>query len=152
MEKFECGQHKALGHRPIIGGEVTKPGRYTFPVALGNVVKRKGFSIITYTCGGSLINRWYVITAAHCHNKNTPITHANIGEWQFGIRWDCFAGNCLPRNQIIRVDKTIVHENFTKGRGEVKNDIALIKLTKKVEMRDYLIFICLPFGTGPYHL
>ena len=143
MEKFECGQHKALGH--IIGGEVTKPGRYTFPVALGNIVERK----ITYTCGGSLINRWYVITAAHCQSKTNPITHANIGEWEFGIRKDCFAGNCLPRNQIIKVDKMIVHENFVYSRKEVKNDIALIKLQKKVKMRDYLIFICLPFGTSP---
>ena len=45
VERFECGQHKTFGH--IIGGEVPKPGRYTFPVALGkdNTVNRLNISI-----------------------------------------------------------------------------------------------------------
>ena len=93
-----------------------------------------------------MINRWYVLTAAHCHKPTDPLDRANIGEWNFADRKDCEGGNCLPKNQLRVIEKTIAHENFITTKSEVKNDIALVKLRKPVEMNGKVHFVCLPFG------
>ena len=32
-------------------------------------------------CGGSIINRWYVLSAAQCGRSNTP-DYVRLGEWK----------------------------------------------------------------------
>ena len=49
----------------IIGGTTAKLGDYMYTALLGY----KNLAVegrIDYLCGGSLINRFYVLTAAHC--------------------------------------------------------------------------------------
>ena len=52
----ECGQRTILSN--IVGGTITKLGDFPYMALLGYDGK--------YECGGSLINKWYVLTAAHC--------------------------------------------------------------------------------------
>ncbi len=58
------------------GGKDAKKGAYPFVALLG--VKHGNRMI--YHCGGALINRRYVITAAHCQRPEMPIAEVVLGE------------------------------------------------------------------------
>ena len=58
----ECGQRLAQSN--IVGGEVAKLGDHQYMALLG--YQRQQGGKIEYGCGGSVINAWYVLTAAHC--------------------------------------------------------------------------------------
>ena len=58
-EKGECGNLEGFMHERIVNGKVANIGDYPYMALLKMVDGR-------YSCGGSLINKWYVLTAAHC--------------------------------------------------------------------------------------
>ena len=64
----ECGLKYTS--ESILGGETAKPGEFPFMALLGY---KKSNDQIIYGCGGTLINRYYVQTAAHCQNENQQI-------------------------------------------------------------------------------
>ena len=76
-ETAECGYRLSTGF--ILGGEDTKRGDYPFVASLG-YDKPSGR---IYGCGGALINRRYVLTAAHCHSRIQPIVEVVLGEHNF---------------------------------------------------------------------
>ena len=73
LRNDECGTtiHRFEFGVRIVGGELTKNGDFPYMALLGyrETKKSKKKGIITrtlYKCGGSLINKNYVLTAAHC--------------------------------------------------------------------------------------
>ena len=77
--KGECGTRATLSN--IVGGKRAKLGDYPYMALLGyeTFINSDGKEIKSYDCGGSLINKWYVLTAAHCmfqvagkHSKHYP--------------------------------------------------------------------------------
>ena len=61
-DEKECGENLDLNY--IIGGENATYGEFPFMALLS--IEFNGRFI--HICGGSLINRRYVVSAAHCHN------------------------------------------------------------------------------------
>ena len=49
-----------------VNGEIAPFGEYPWMALLGYDPLKKGGSDNFYVCGGSLINKHYVLTAAHC--------------------------------------------------------------------------------------
>lgn len=62
--KEECGLSTTISN--IFNGNVTKIGEVTYMALLGYFIADE--QRIEYGCGGSIINKYYILTAAHCLN------------------------------------------------------------------------------------
>ncbi|XP_066969398.1 phenoloxidase-activating factor 1-like [Macrobrachium rosenbergii] len=144
-----CGQGPSI--RRIVGGESTSPGDFPWMAVFG--YKEIGFDGIKYLCGGSVINERYVLTAAHCVTPELlsvqPLEVIQLGDWdlkQFGR--DCqgsFSGEiCADPSVNVTYEKIIIHPNYSK-RGYQSDDIALVRLSKKIDISGvYIHPVCLP--------
>uniref|UniRef100_A0A336MH57 CSON015271 protein n=1 Tax=Culicoides sonorensis TaxID=179676 RepID=A0A336MH57_CULSO len=103
----------------IFGGSKVKLGEYPHMVALGS----KSLGGFNCNCGGTLITRKHVLTAAHCIYSQTP-EFVRLGT--VNLSNDDF--------QEISVDRMEIHPGFS--RSSKKNDIAIIVLAQPVDISD----------------
>ncbi|CAH2094392.1 unnamed protein product [Euphydryas editha] len=127
----------------IIGGEI--PGLYELPWMALILVRDNG--IFKTQCGGTIINNKYILTAAHCVRRRRTAVVVRVGEYDINSKVDCQGEHpfrmCETHIQDIRVDKYIIHENFTSS--PTANDIALIRLKKPIDFSFKNVEpICLP--------
>ena len=98
-----------------------------------------------WVCGGTLINYWYVVTAAHCTSK---LTDVRLGEWTVGGYGsdETSPVDALPPVQEFRIgqDNILLHEEYERKFESTENDIALIRLPRKAELNAGVQFACLP--------
>lgn len=72
-KKAECGFSGNAEF--IVGGEDTKLGEFPWMVLLR---RKRANERVWWHCGASLINKWFVISAAHCGQ----VDQVRIGEWK----------------------------------------------------------------------
>ncbi|XP_017493308.1 PREDICTED: serine protease easter-like, partial [Rhagoletis zephyria] len=107
------------------------------------------------SCGGSLINERYLITAAHCVSKRMlpaswALTGVRLREWNQETERDCqidSRGNSLCAGLYLDVN---VEEQLCHPRYNVRtqaNDIALLRLQEKINFNYFVGPICLAMDT-----
>ncbi|XP_026332282.1 proclotting enzyme-like isoform X2 [Hyposmocoma kahamanoa] len=136
----DCGQREDEGGR-IVGGTEAKPGAWPWMAAIYlHGSKRREF-----WCGGTLVDKRHVLTAAHCtrDSKQRPFPAR-----QFSVRLgdvDLLRDDEPSRPVTLRVTAVRAHEQFS--RIGFYNDIAVLVLAENVQKSKYVIPICLPKGS-----
>lgn len=144
-----------MGSGQIIGGVVTKRGEIPFAALLGY---QQTSDRIEYKCGGTLINRRYVITAAHCQHprvKRLQISQVVLGDWDLEKDPDCRFSNCREAQRFdVGLNDVIVHEDWNPKKVVTDaNDIALIRLprpalTDAQDPDQLVVPACLKWNSG----
>ncbi|XP_070068215.1 serine protease grass-like [Drosophila takahashii] len=87
--------------------------------------------------GGSLINSGFVLTAGH----TASFKKVRLGEYDRESSSDCTPSGCIPSTFDIDIAESIIYPAFESE--SLQNDIALLRLAKKVTFSDYIRPICL---------
>lgn len=130
----DCGKRLQLSN--IVGGKKAKIGDYPWMALLGYDFGNLG---ILYVCGGSVINKHYVLTAAHCvKGTQQPLSEVVLGEHKVGTDPDCSRDrkHCNPPKITRKIDldrDVIYHENYQTPK-KFSNDIALIRINEAIPL------------------
>ncbi|XP_074599422.1 trypsin-1-like [Brevipalpus obovatus] len=128
----ECGTTYSRNSK-IVGGSDAKFGEVPWQAA---VVKRQYFNQ-KISCGGALINKKWVITAAHCVYR-TPTTNLRLRLGDYNLRG---AVEKYPHEEF-GVKRKVVNEDYNPLTYQ--NDIALLELSQEVTFKQHIIPVCLP--------
>ncbi|MEQ2293262.1 hypothetical protein AMECASPLE_031493 [Ameca splendens] len=111
----------------IVGGQDASPGSWPWQVSLQ--ISGRHF------CGGSLINRNWVLSAAHCFSQRSPsVCQVSLGQQQL-------QGGNTTTQVSVGVDEIVVHPDYVNST--LDNDIALLRLSSSVEFTNYIGPVCL---------
>ncbi len=112
----------------IIGGNVVQyPGKWPWQVAL--IDNLQGTLYNGQFCGGSLISRDFVLTAAHC------VTSKKADDIDVLLGQNSIFGGLAPTGQQIRVAEIIVYPNYQLA-APYDSDLALLRLAQPAVLTD----------------
>ncbi|OWR55216.1 hemolymph proteinase 16 [Danaus plexippus plexippus] len=132
-----CGRRKVIHSELITNGLKTKPGEWPFHAAL----HRREKMGLRYTCGGTLISKFFVLTAAHCTTVRGVAILPEIFSVFLG-KYNLFGGDVSVQEK--EVYKVYVHDEFTYRT--LDNDISLLKLKTEAVYDNYVQPACLWFN------
>ncbi|UJR18656.1 hypothetical protein I4U23_005564 [Adineta vaga] len=133
-ETTSCGCSKRIYViLKIGGGESAVLNKWNWIVSLRDTNQ--------HFCGGSIVNEWYIITAAHCLNKRQNfLSRITVCAGTFRLSDSC--------RQQRAIDSIVLHPSYNDETFE--NDIALIRLFTPLDFSDTkLTPICLPEDDRP---
>ncbi|XP_058817989.1 phenoloxidase-activating factor 3-like [Topomyia yanbarensis] len=140
-KQSECGLDSA---DRIYHGNVTSLDQYPWLVLIKYIDNDEKES---FKCGGSLISKRYVLTAAHCINQ--AIAGVRLGEWDLETDPDCVTEQSIRRcaDPVIDVgiERISIHKNYTRRASKGgKIDMALLRLDREISFGRFVLPICLP--------
>ncbi|XP_062326524.1 elastase-1-like isoform X1 [Osmerus eperlanus] len=115
----------------VVGGEVARPNSWPWQVSLQYL---SGGSY-HHTCGGSLIKRGWVMTAAHCVDRSRT-WRVILGEHDLK--------NNEGSEQIMTVSKVHIHSKWNSNNVAGGWDIALLRLTSDATLNSQVQLASLP--------
>ncbi|KAF7412582.1 hypothetical protein HZH66_001478 [Vespula vulgaris] len=117
----------------IISGADAKNGKYPYHVSLqwGATASR-----LQHFCGGAIINKNWILTAAHCVSSVPTFGKFVVKAGKYNLR------STETDEQTAIVEKSIVHESYMGG--VVPYDIALLKLKTPLLLNNAISAVNLP--------
>jgi secreted trypsin-like serine protease len=113
----EQGYETDSSSEDIVGGQNAQPGQFPWQISL----QQKSGQQFSHSCGGSILNARWVVTAAHCvqgvNRKNLRVV---AGEHNRSVNEGV--------EQTVNVASKIVHPQYSSTTLE--NDVALLELSK----------------------
>lgn len=127
LSNLECGIRPSFSRYKIVGGTQAEECEYPWVV---------GVSVGTRFCGGSIVGRRYVITAAHCvRYKYGPV----VSPGQVLVR---YGSSSLGNLKVMTVSKIDSHPQHSSGINDY--DIAVLTLSSDLGYNNCVSPICLP--------
>lgn len=115
----------------IVGGENADEHQAPFMVTLQ--VDRVGNGIFSHTCGGSILNANWILTAAHCITENGLDFDYQIIAGQHNLAVDS------GREQRRRVASFDIHDNFVSGPVVGPYDVAVLHLESPLQFIEGIV-------------
>merc|ERR1711893_523687 len=106
----------------VIDGVIAAEGAWPAQLSLQRM-RTEGWG---HTCGATLLNENYALTAAHCVDGVAP----SARKIQAGVN-----NRDDPNGQILTLSSIKMHEGYFVGFG-YPNDIAVVKFTNPIQMGD----------------
>uniref|UniRef100_A0A182JTR3 Peptidase S1 domain-containing protein n=1 Tax=Anopheles christyi TaxID=43041 RepID=A0A182JTR3_9DIPT len=134
-----CGKRLVKGGGLVKGGYSTRPGDWPWHVALyQRDINSDGFE---YACGGSIVHRYLVLTAAHCVTFATsrriiPNENLLLKMGRFNL-----LNEAEEYAEEFNVMETIVHRGYRPTTFE--NDIALLRVEISIIFNNYIQPVCI---------
>jgi len=123
-----CGVSAVNAHHKIVGGTTALAHEYPWQVSL----MYNG----QHLCGGTLIDRQWVLTAAHCFE--------NTRRQNWRVALGVHDNHHISRSNYLSVNHIYVHSHFDQ-HGQNNDDIALMQLEKPVDITSTEVrSACLP--------
>ncbi|KAI1289996.1 Proclotting enzyme [Halotydeus destructor] len=130
-----CGQKGNA--QAIVGGQEAEPLEWPWQVALFQRGSGRNPTEANFICGGSIIHKRFIMTAAHCVVRMEGRINAEDFLVLVGAR------NIKTEGTFVNVSKVIAHENYRATKKN--NDITLFRLTEELEFNSPAIRpVCLP--------
>ncbi|KAJ8958744.1 hypothetical protein NQ318_016472 [Aromia moschata] len=141
----------------ILGGEATGLSEFPWMVLIEyeRENRKRGFY-----CGGVLISKRYVLTAAHCVKgkdlprswklANSGLRECTSGEYNTLNDTDCetiFTTECSDPPVNVPVEERIAHEQYQPEDLNQYHDLAILRLSRDVKFTKYIKPICLQQST-----
>ncbi|XP_063594714.1 trypsin II-P29-like isoform X2 [Penaeus indicus] len=130
----QCGMPNRSNR--IVGGEQTEVNEYPWLVGLSDALSANDRPF----CGASLYNDEWIVTAAHCAVISTSRYDVLFNMWD----WDNGPTNIVRRS----VERVVVHPSYSSET--LDNDIALMKLSQKVDFATGIKPVCLPSASADF--
>jgi len=144
-EDCDCGRTRAGGGQRIVGG--TEVEHHSLPHMALLQVKFPPFDSSQthnqlFRCGGTLINRRYILTARHC--VQDPVFRENfIGiDVKLGVHHSSDKGDHVQNFKLTKKD--VIFFPKLMENDTLENDILLLRLDKDVSFTDRIHPACLP--------